>query len=50
MLMIFPSSAATLQDAIMKTLDHIRKLSGSHFDPQVADMFVKMTTVDQQDL
>ena len=28
-----------------KTLEHIRELSGSHFDPQVADAFLKMGEV-----
>jgi HD-GYP domain-containing protein (c-di-GMP phosphodiesterase class II) len=28
-----------------KTLGHIRELSGSHFDPQVVDAFLKMREV-----
>ena len=29
-----------------KTLDHIRELSGSHFDPQVVDAFLMMVGED----
>ena len=31
-----------------KTMDHIRELSGSHFDPQVVDAFLKMVREDDK--